>query len=26
MALGEWVAVLSATGDVLGYVPLDGFF
>ena len=26
MARGEWVAVLSAGGDVLGYLPLDGFF
>jgi hypothetical protein len=26
MARGEWVAVLSAAGDVLGYLPLDGFF
>ncbi len=26
MARGEWVAVLNATGDVLGYLPLDGFF
>jgi hypothetical protein len=22
----SWVAVLSAGGDVLGYLPLDGFF
>jgi hypothetical protein len=26
MARGEWVGVLNATGDVLGYLPLDGFF
>ena len=26
MARGEWVAVLNATGDVLDYLPLDGFF
>jgi hypothetical protein len=26
MARREWVAVLSAAGDVLGYLPLDGFF
>jgi len=26
MARGEWVAVLNAGGDVLGYLPLDGFF
>jgi hypothetical protein len=26
MARGEWVAVVSGTGDVLGYLPLDGFF
>ncbi len=22
----RWVAVLDKTGDVLGYLPLDGFF
>lgn len=26
MARGEWVAVLSAEGKVLGYLPVDGFF
>jgi hypothetical protein len=26
MARSEWVAVLDAAGDVLGYLPLDGFF
>ena len=26
MARGEWVAVLNSGGDVLGYLPLDGFF
>jgi len=26
MARGNWVAILNATGDVLGYLPLDGFF
>ena len=26
MARSEWVAVLNAGGDVLGYLPLDGFF
>ena len=25
-ARGEWVAVLSASGAVLGYLPVDGFF
>lgn len=26
MARGEWVAVLSQAGEVVGYLPLDGFF
>ena len=26
MARGEWVAALSASGEVLGYLPVDGFF
>jgi hypothetical protein len=26
MARGEWVAVLNASGAVLGYLPVDGFF
>jgi len=26
MARSEWVGVLNAGGDVLGYLPLDGFF
>jgi hypothetical protein len=26
IARGDWIAVLSQTGDVLGYLPLDGFF
>ena len=26
MARKPWVAVLDKTGDVLGYLPLDGFF
>jgi hypothetical protein len=26
MARGEWVVVLSGGGDVVGYLPLDGFF
>jgi hypothetical protein len=25
-ARGEWVAVLAGNGDVLGYLPVDGFF
>jgi len=26
LARGEWVAVMNAGGDVLGYLPVDGFF
>lgn len=26
MARGEWVAVLSADGNLVGYLPVDGFF
>jgi len=26
IARGDWIAVLSQTGDVLGYLPFDGFF
>jgi hypothetical protein len=26
VARGDWVAVLDPTGDVLGYLPADGFF
>lgn len=26
VARGEWVAVLDPAGDVLGYLPVDGFF
>ena len=26
VARGDWVAVLDPTGNVLGYLPADGFF